>query len=114
MMLGRPTLVFGTSAKQQVADRIRAHISEKFGNNIAKAAKSLGISRQRLFSYAAAKALPRSAVFDLFFQKWGLDLLGAPSRATGAKSKGAGRQRARPVQISLFDNPITLKNDDLI
>jgi hypothetical protein len=45
---GSPKLVFGSSIKQQVAAKIQAHIKAKFDNNSAKAAESLGITRQRL------------------------------------------------------------------
>jgi hypothetical protein len=107
-----PKFVFGTSIKQQVAARIQTHIAAKFGNNSAKAAKSLGISRQRLFSYTSAKTLPRPPVFDLILQKWGLNLLGKKTRA-GSTVNRTTAQDLRPDQPSLFDSPVTLKSDEM-
>jgi hypothetical protein len=104
--------VFGTGIKQQIAARIQAHIAAKFKNNRAKAAESLGWSRQRLFSYTSGKSLPRPPVFDLILQKWGLNLLGGNPRG-GATFNRATIQEPRPVQPLLFDSPITLKSEDL-
>ena len=100
--------VFGTSIKQQVAVRIQAHIARKFDNNSARAAKDLGITRQRLFSYTSATTLPRPPVFDLILQKWGLNLLDKPFRRdTGTLIA------AVPIQRALFDKPITLRSDGM-
>jgi hypothetical protein len=100
--------LFGTGIKPQVAERIQAHVEKKFGNNGAKAAASLGISRQRLFSYTSAKALPRPPIFDLILQTWGLNLLGVkPYRRAEAEWESGPRQRL------LFESPITLKSDEL-
>jgi hypothetical protein len=108
-----PKFVFGTSTNQQIAKRIQNHVSGNFAN-ASKAAKSLGISRQRLFSYTSGKTLPRAPMFDRFLDKWKLDLLGDGSRA-----KSSGRERAHVAdssnfkQRSLFDSPITLRSDEL-
>ena len=104
--------VFGTSIKQQVAERIQTHIAAKFDNNGAKAAKSLGISRQRLFSYTSGTAVPRPPMFDLILQKWGLNLLGKKPRG-GSTFNRTTAQELRPDQPSLFDSPVTLKSDEL-
>jgi hypothetical protein len=112
-MAGSSKFVFGTSIKQQVAVRIQTHIEAKFDNNSAKAAKSLGISRQRLFSYTSAKTLPRPPVFDLILEKWDLNLLGKKRRADGERLKRARVEESQPVQSSLFDSPLTLKSDEL-
>jgi hypothetical protein len=103
--------VFGTSIKQQVAERILMHIGAKFQNNSAKAAKNLGISRQRLFSYTSAKALPRAPILDLILEKWDLDLLGKNRSRVRVTSKRIAE--SQPVQRSLFDSPVTLKSDEL-
>ncbi|SRR6266481_1662358 len=105
--------VFGTGIKQQVAARIQAHITAKFDNNSARAAESLGLSRQRLFSYTSAKTLPRPPVFDLILQKWGLNLLGKNTRRDDETLGRATVQEPRPVQRLLFDSPITLKSEEL-
>jgi hypothetical protein len=106
--------VFGTSIKQQIAARIRAHIAAKFDNNSTRAADSLGWSRQRLFSYTSAKTLPRPPVFDLILQKWGLNLLGKNPQFNRATSRrGATIQEQRPDQALLFDSPITLRSEEL-
>ena len=102
--------VFGTAIKQQVAARIQAHIAAKFENNSAKAAESLGLSRQRLFSYTSAKTMPRSPVFDLILNKWGLNLLGERPRRDSETPNAAATQ---PVERSLFDSPVTLKSEEL-
>jgi hypothetical protein len=110
---GAPKFIFGTSIKQQVADRIRAHIAANFDNNSAKAAKELKLSRQRLFSYTSAKTLPRPRVIDLILQKWGLDLLGRdPRRHVGTLNRATVRE-LQPIQGRLFDSPITLKSEEL-
>ncbi len=111
-MSGPTKFVFGTSIKQQVAARILAHIAEKFDNNSAKAAESLGLSRQRLFSYTSAKTLPRPPVFDLILRKWGLNLLGK-ARHVNETFDRAAVQASRPVQHLLFDRPVILKSDEL-
>jgi len=112
-MGGSSKFVFGASIKQQVAARIQKHIEEKFENNSTKAAKSLGFSRQRLFSYTNGKTLPRPRVFDLIFQEWGLNLLGENIRNEDKGLNRAMIHEPRPVQSSLFDTPITLKSDEL-
>jgi hypothetical protein len=100
--------VFGVNIREQVAARIRAYIAKKFDNNSAVAAKSLKISRQRLFSYTSATTLPRPPMFDLILQEWGLDLLGKPSR------RSVGTLIAPvPIQRGLFDKPVTLKSDGM-
>jgi hypothetical protein len=100
--------IFGVDIKRQVAARIQAHIATNFGNNSAEAAKDLNISRQRLFSYTSATTLPRPPMFDLFLQKWGLDLLGKSSQ-----SGNAALIAAVPIQRGLFDKPITLKGSGM-
>jgi hypothetical protein len=102
--------IFGTNVRQQVATRILDHIAEKFGNNRAEAAKSLGMTRQRLFSYTSGKALPRPQVFDLILQKWNLDLLGEKySRASG----GSKHPHTQPAQRLLFEGPLTLMSEEM-
>jgi hypothetical protein len=104
--------VFGTDIKLQVAARIQAYVAAKFDDNSAKAAKSLRISRQRLFSYTSGKTLPRPPIFDLILREWGLNLLGKVSRRESAAVRNP-RSHTRPVQGSLFDSPITLRNDQM-
>ena len=103
---------FGTTAKEQVAKRIQAHVQENFHSG-AEAAESLAISRQRLFSYTSGKALPRAPVIDLILERWGLDLLGDKPRRRSAKLKQGRTDESRPAQRSLFDSPITLESDEL-
>jgi len=103
---------FGTTAKEQVAKRIQAHVQENFHSG-AEAAESLAISRQRLFSYTSGKALPRAPVIDLILERWGLDLLGDKPRRGSAKLKQERTDELRPAQRSLFDSPITLESDEL-
>jgi len=104
--------VFGASVKRQVAERIQAYVEAKFANNSAKAAESLKISRQRLFSYTSARAFPREPIFDLIFQEWGLDLLGREPRRGSALKRVVGSTH-ESAQLSLFDRPITLKSEEL-
>ena len=103
---------FGTTAKEQVAKRIQAHVQENFHSG-AEAAESLAISRQRLFSYTSGKALPRAPVFDLILERWGLDLLGDKPRRRSAKLKQGRTDESRPAQRSLFDSPIRLESNVL-
>ena len=100
--------VFGTDIRHQVAERIQAHIAAKFDSNGAKAAKSLGITRQRLFSYTSATTLPRPPIFDLILQRWGLNLLGRRSQLKSVTSMAAV-----PIQPALFDEPITLTSEGM-
>jgi len=102
-------LVFGESAKSQVGQRLKGYISENFAGNCAQAAKSLAISRQRLSSYTTGKSFPGADVIDLIRQKWHLDLLGTGGSA-GAK-RAAGK--AKSQQVGLFDEPVTLANDQM-
>jgi hypothetical protein len=108
-----PKFVFGRSIKQQVAERILAHIAAEFDDNAAKAAKNLRISRQRLFSYTSAKTLPRPRMLDLILKKWNLDLLGGERRGVGETPKRTSAKEPQPVQRSLFDSPVTLRSDEL-
>lgn len=101
--------IFGTNINQQIAARIQAYVQAKFENNGAEAAKSLRISRQRLFSYTSAKTLPRFPMFDLILREWGLDLLGKASRREAATASAT----TVAVQRSLFDGPITLKSEEM-
>ena len=103
---------FGTTAKEQVAKRIQAHVQENFHSG-AEAAESLAISRQRLFSYTSGKALPRAPVIDLILERWGLDLLGDKPRRRSAKLKQGRTDESRPAQRSLFDSPIRLESNVL-
>lgn len=107
-----PKFTFGTSAKQQVAARLQAHVAANFHNNSSKAAEDLGISRQRLFSYVSGKTLPRAPMFDVIFKKWGLNLLGISSGPQRRHRADRGNLREHQ-QPSLFDHPVTLKSDDL-
>jgi hypothetical protein len=111
-MAESPKFVFGTGIKQQIAARIQDYIAREFENNSTKAAKDLGISRQRLFSYTSSKTLPRPPMFDLILQKWGLNLLGKRPRGASTFNRTMA-QDFRPEQPSLFDKPITLKSDEL-
>src|SRR5271165_2404944 len=97
-------LSFGTSARQQIGARIRAYVAKEFGNNVAKAAKSLGLSRQRLFSYTTAKALPREEVFDRMLKEWGLDILGGSPRHDAQKLGIARARQPPPAQRLLFES----------
>jgi hypothetical protein len=109
-MSDSPRFTFGKSIKQQVAERIGTYVEKEFGGNSAKAAESLGLSRQRLFSYTSAKNLPRPKVVDLIHRRWQLDLLG------GGSQQGARRRaplESAPLQQSLFSRPVTLKSDEL-
>ena len=105
--------VFGTGIKRQVAKRIQTHVETKFAGNSAKAAASLGISRQRLFSYTSAIALPRPRVFDLILQKWDLDLLGRKAQRASETFKPVVGDKSQTAQRSLFESPVTLKGDRL-
>jgi hypothetical protein len=106
-MNGLPKLQFGRSVKEQVVELLTAHISANFVSH-TEAAKSLGISRQRMFSYTSGKSLPRAPILDLMQQTWGLNLLGE-----GAKGNHENVEGSRPQQRSLFESPITLKSEDL-
>jgi len=112
-MPASPKLAFGTSAKQQIAARLRAHVAAKFGSNSKKAAEDLGISRQRLFSYTSGKMFPRLPMFGVISEKWGLNLVGE-IRYGQAVAMNRGEVRdLRSTQRSLFDSPVTLKSDGL-
>ena len=82
-------------------------------NNGAKAAESLGISRQRLFSYTSGKTLPRAPMFDLILQKWELNLLGKRPRPDGVPFNRGAVRGSQSAQPSLFDSPVTLKSNEL-
>src|ERR1700728_877399 len=105
--------VFGTNVKQHVAQHILTYIAAKFDNNCATAAKDLGLSRQRLFSYTSGKTLPRPPVFDLILQKWNLDLLGEKYRRESKGVKSLRVEKSQPIQRLLFDDPLTLTSDEL-
>jgi transcriptional regulator with XRE-family HTH domain len=109
MVTEPPKLVFGTSAKSQVGQRLKVYISESFAGNCAQAAKSLGMSRQRLSSYTTGKSFPGADVIDMILEKWHLDLLGTGG-SVGAK-RAAGK--AKSQQVGLFDKPVTLTNDQM-
>jgi hypothetical protein len=106
-------LAFGTSAKQQIAARLRAHVVANFDNNSKKAAENLGISRQRLFSYTSGKTFPRLPMLGVISERWGLNLVGEiPHPQTAAMNRGQARD-LRSTQRSLFESPVTLKSDGL-
>jgi hypothetical protein len=108
-----PKFTFGTSVKQQIALQLRAHVTANFGNKSASAAKTLGISRQRLFSYMSGKSFPRLPMFDTFREKWGLELIGeSPSHSVVAIDRGRS-SNSQSTQLSLFDTPVTLKSKGL-
>lgn len=95
-----------------MAAKLQAYVAKEFDNNAAKAASNLRISRQRLFSYTSGKTLPRPPMFDLILKKWGLNLLGTVSRPQGVAGKNP-RSDYRALQGTLFDSPITLRNDQM-
>lgn len=108
-----PKLAFGKSAKQQIAERIQSYVKANFGENSAKAAKSLGISRQRLFSYTSGKTLPNAPMFDLLSRKWGLNLLGKDPGRRGSRVNRTKAPDPVSTQPSLFDIPVTLTSGGL-
>jgi hypothetical protein len=104
-------LMFGINAKSQIAQRLKAYISEKFDGNCAKAAKSLDISRQRMFSYISGRSFPGADVIDLIREKWPVDLLGAAGSASEI-SKGT-EAKLKSQQLGFFDEPVIVVNDQL-
>jgi transcriptional regulator with XRE-family HTH domain len=106
-----PSLVFGESAKSQIGQRLKSYLSGQFRSG-AKAAESLGISRQRLFSYTSGKSFPGHDVIDLIREKWGVDLLGAgPGIGGGDPEKIASVPKSQ--QLSFFDEPVTLASEQM-
>ena len=81
--------------------------------NATKAAKNLGVTRQRLFSYTSGKALPRAPMFDLMLERWGLNLLGEKQRPSGVRSKRVPTEEWGSIQPSLFDSPLIFKSEEL-
>lgn len=100
----KSAFTFGTSAKEQVAQRIKGHIGQHFESHQA-AAENLGITKQRLFTYVSAKSFPGPEIVDLILKKWGLDLLG-----------GTPRVKVKSVVVNndtlpLFETPLTLRSE---
>jgi hypothetical protein len=104
------TLVFGESAKSQIGRRLNRYIAGNFRNG-SRAAASLGISKQRLFSYTSGKSFPGADAIDLIREKWQLDLLGAGGSASRDQNRRASEPKAQ--QLSFFDKPVTLSNDQM-
>jgi hypothetical protein len=100
-------LTFGKNIREHIGRQLRGHIDGRFGGNLTEAAANLGISKQRLFSYTSARSFPRADVIDLIGERWGLDLVGKRNRLP---NKGDG---IPPVQLGLFDQPVTLTNDQM-
>jgi len=100
-------LIFGVPAKQQIANRLQSYIVANF-ESCTRAATSLGISRQRMFSYTSGKALPGADIIDLVLKRWDLDLLGGERR-----NGNVARKPSKDVQYSLFDKPMIFKSDEL-
>jgi hypothetical protein len=103
--------VFGRSAASLVGERLRGYVASHFGSNAAAAA-DLNISRSRLSSYTRDKAFPKAYLIDRIWEKWKLDLLGGE---VSAKSRRAPPQNQPSAfqQMNLFEDPITLKNDQV-
>jgi len=106
-----PKLVFGKNAKSQIGQRLKVHVSEEFDGNCAQAAKSLDISRQRLFSYTSGKSFPGADVIDSIREKWHLDLLGAGGPTDENSKRATGNPKSQ--QLSFFNEPFTLANDQM-
>lgn len=102
-------LAFGTSARDHISRQLNAYVDAMFGGNKSAAAANLGIQRQRLFSYTSGKSFPRPDMIELIGEKWGIDLVGISKRG-GAGTK---EQTATPIQAGLFDEPVTLRNDQM-
>ena len=102
------------NARQQIAERLRAHIATHFRGDIAAAAKSLGISRQRLHSYTAAvpQNFPGAEMIDSVLEKWGLDLIAGTPRLKPRAKKRVDAAAYKQAQLSLFDIPITLAGQE--
>jgi hypothetical protein len=102
-------LTFGKNAKEHISKQIKAYISAKFGGSLTLAAASLEISKQRLQSYTSARSFPRAEVIDLIGEKWGPDVVGMGERTARLKK----REGTPLVQLGLFDEPVTLTNDQM-
>jgi hypothetical protein len=93
----------------KVAEALKGYVRDFFLGDATRAAKDLGISKQRLNSYTSRTSFPPPEVFDRVRERWNLDLLSigaVPNRPPEAPTPGASSAR----KLSLFDQPITLTN----
>lgn len=102
-------LVFGLSAKEQIAERLRRHIEAHF-ETTTQAAASLNITKQRLFSYVNGKAMPRADLIDRISERWRLDLVGNGATLRRKLRSDAG---VKNQLLLLFEKPVSFGDDDL-
>jgi DNA-binding phage protein len=99
--------------RKAVAREFRRVIDQRYPC-AAKAAADLGISRQRLQRYLDRKATPHSDLLLLAMKKWGIKLrcFEVEFSENAFREKTAEALLPAP-QASLFDEPLSLRNDRL-
>ena len=112
MASAAPQFVFGKSIKVQLAENLKGFIRSNFETE-SEAAASLGIGKQRLNSYTHAKSLPGADLIDEIRRKWKFDPITGESVGREKVDQLAKDASRGALQLNLFDQPVTLSNDQL-
>lgn len=99
--------------RKAVAREFRRVIDQRYPS-AAKAAADLGITRQRLQNYLERKATPHSDLLLLAMKKWGIKLRCFEVEFSESAFREKTAEELLPApQLSLFDEPLSLRNDRL-
>jgi transcriptional regulator with XRE-family HTH domain len=101
-----------TAFRRDIAAKLRDYIQRNVKSQ-AQAARELGISRQRLQKYLQREMTPRSDFLCDVAQKWNLEFIyrGRPFAAGAFKTVPRAKVGSE-WQLSLFDKPQVLRNDE--